>query len=379
MAVDLIGNLVFFPRLFKKKGAIDPDKIKEILIIRTAYIGDVVMTLPILKPLKDRFFNARISFLTSTRAKGVLENNPYLDDIITYDPFWFYSSSMKDYLSFIREIKKFSFDLIIEARGDIRELLFLVFPLNARFKVSYDVGGGGYILTHRVPYKGLSHKVEYHLDIARYLGCEINGIEWGIYLTEDEDRKAAELLLKEGADFDKPIIAIHPGARKGLKCWSTERFARIADTLIEKHGVSLVITGAAEEIPLAEDVKRMMKNDCVCLAGKTTLREMAAVLKRCSLFICNDSSPMHIAAALNIPSIAIFGPSKSAETAPYGNQHIVIEKDFPCRYRCDEDICHFVNHHQCMKDISIDNVISAIEKMALSWTRERDNALLNNL
>ena len=373
---DLVGNMIFAPsRLFRKKGEIKPDDVREILVIRTAYIGDVVMTIPILRPLKERYPLAKISFLTSTKAGEVLENNPYVDDIITFDPFWFYPSQINEYLKFIRRLKGKTFDLVIEARGDIRELLFLVFPLNARFKVSYDVGGGGYFLTHSVPYKALRHKVEYHLDIARYLGCEINGVEWEIYLTDDENKKAADLLLSGGADIDKPLIAIHPGARKELKCWPAERFARVADSLIEKYGVSLVITGTSEEIPLAENVKKMMINDCVCLAGKTTLREMAAVIKRCNLFICNDSSPMHIAAALNIPTIAIFGPSKSVETSPYGAEHIVIEKEFPCRYRCDEDICHFVNHHQCMKDISVDDVVTATEKMALSWTNEWDGAL----
>ncbi len=369
---DLVGNMIFFAsRLFRKREEIKPEDVREILVIRTAYIGDVVMTIPILKPLKERFPSARISFLTSTRAKEVLENNPYLDDIITYDPFWFYSSSMKDYLSFIREIKKFFFDLIIEARGDIRELLFLVWPLNARFKVSYDVGGGGYILTHRVPYKGLGHKVEYHLDIARYLGCRIDGIEWGIYLSENEDKRAFELLLKEGVDFNKPIIAVHPGGRKKLKCWSAEGFARVADILIERYGVSLIITGADEEKSITREVRDNMENKCIDLTGKTSLREMAGALKRCSLFICNDSSPMHIAAALNVPTIAIFGPSKSIETAPYGAHHIVVEKDFPCRYRCDEDICQFVNYHQCMKDITANDLISAIEKMVPLWINDK--------
>lgn len=375
---DLIGNMIFFPsRLLKKRGEIRREEVREILVIRTAYIGDVVMTVPVLKPLKERFPDARISFLTSRRAGEILENNPYLDEIITYDPFWFYPSHRKDYLEFIGRLRKKSFDLVIEARADIREILFLVWPIKAKFKVSYDVGGGGYLLTNIVPYKGLSHKVEYHLDIARYLGCKIDGMEWGIYLSEEEDKRAAGLLLEEGVDFNRPIVAIHPGARKELKCWSTEGFAQVADILIERYGVSLIMTGSADEAPIAREVRGTMKNKCVDLTGKTTLREMAGVITKCSLFICNDSSPMHIAAALNIPTVAIFGPSKSIETAPYGNQHIVVEKDFPCRHRCDEDICHFVNHHQCMKDISDDNVISAIEKMAPIWIGDKAQLYIN--
>ncbi len=195
MAADLVGKALFSPKLlFTKKKEISQERIKEILIIRTAYIGDVMMTVPILKPLKNRFPDAKISFLTSIGAKEILENNPYIDELITYNPFWFYSSTKKKYLKFIKGLRGRIFDLVIEARGDIRELLFLVWPLKARYKVSYDVGGGGYFLTHVVPYNGLDHKVRYHLDMVRFLGCETSNIEWDVYLTEDEKVGIADIL-----------------------------------------------------------------------------------------------------------------------------------------------------------------------------------------
>src|SRR3989344_5494937 len=205
IAADLVGNLIFFPRLFKKAEEIKPEEIQEILVIRTAYIGDVIMTIPILKPLKERFPDSRISFLTSIKAKEILKNNPYIDKIITYNPFWFYHSGKKEYFEFIRMLRKRPFDLIIETRGDIRDILLLVWPLKTRFKVGYNIGGGGYLLTHVVPYKGTIHKVEYHLNIAKYLGCEINkDVEWGIYLTGDEKKRVKEILEGEGGSPDRP-------------------------------------------------------------------------------------------------------------------------------------------------------------------------------
>lgn len=365
MAADAIGSLLFFPlRLFKKQTEIKPEEIKDILVIRTAYIGDVIMTLPMLKPLKQRFPDAKISFLTANRAADVLRNNPYVDEIITYDPFWFYPSGKKEYFGFIKDFRKTRFDLAIEARGDIRDILFLLWPLKARFKVSYDVGGGGYLLTHRVPYRGLQHKVLYHLDIARYLGCDIaDDIEWGMYLTSDEKKRAGEILAQQGIDFSKPLIALHPGARKELKCWSAEGYARAADFIISEMNGTVLLTGAPNEAELVKRVAGMMKHKPVILAGKTSLRELAGIISQCSLFICNDSSPMHIAAAMKTPTVAVFGPSKSIETAPYGEGHIVVEKDFPCRYACDEDVCHFKSHHQCMKDIYVDDAIVAVKKI----------------
>lgn len=362
MAADFIGNIIFLPILFKKKEEIEPDGIKEILVIRTAYIGDVVMTLPLLKPLRERFKKARISFLTSTKAKDVLENNPYVDEIITYDPFWFYPSKKGEYTGFIRELKKKRFDLVIEARGDIRDIMLLAWPLRARYRVSYGVGGGSFLLTHVVPHEKINHRVDYHLDIARFLGCKVSDVEWRIYLTDDEKKRVEEFLGRKNIDLKKPIIAIHPGSRKELKCWSPEGFAETGDYLSEQ-GYTVILTGAPDEVDLVNKVAGMMKKRPVVLAGKTSLRELAGVIGRCSLFICNDSSPMHIAAAMKIPTVAIFGPSKSIETGPYGKGQIVVEKDFPCRYTCDEDVCNFKNHNQCIKDISVEDVISAVKKV----------------
>ena len=368
IAADFIGNAIFLPRLlFKKREEIWPEEIREILIIRTAYIGDVVMALPLLQPVREMFTNAKISFLTSAKVKEVVENNPYVDEIITYDPFWFYDSRKKGYIDFIKDLRKRSFDLVIETRGDIREIMFLVFPLKARHKVSHNVGGGGCFLSHVVPYNGTVHRVDYHLNIARSLGCKtFDNIEWGIYLTEDEKKRVKEVLKEEGVSPDKPMIALHPGSRKELKCWFPEGYAAVADFVASELGVSVLLTGAPDEVPLVERVKGLMENRSVILAGKTTLRELAGVISHCSLFICNDSAPMHIAAAMKTPTIAIFGPSKSIETGPYGKGHTVIEKDFPCRYRCDEDVCLYKNYNQCIKDISVDDVISAVKKVMLS-------------
>ena len=364
MAADFIGNVLFLPKLFfQKNEEIKTAEIRNILVIRTAYIGDVVMALPLLQPLRERFSNARISFLTSVKAKEVVENNPYIDEIITYDPFWFYNSAKSGYISFIKELRKRSFDLVIETRGDIREILFLIFPLKARFKVSYNVGGGGYFLSHVVPYQGSVHRVEYHLNIARYLGCKIReDIEWEIYLTENEKVRVKEILKESGVSPDRPMIALHPGSRKELKSWSPECYAAVADFIASELGMTVLLTGAPDEVSLVERVKESMKNRPIVLAGKTSLRELAGVISHCLFFICNDSSPMHIAAAMKTPTIAIFGPSKSVETGPYGEGHIVVEKDFPCRRSCDEDKCTNMNRNACIAAITVDDVLQAIEK-----------------
>ncbi|MEK6673897.1 MAG: glycosyltransferase family 9 protein [Nitrospirota bacterium] len=357
---DLIGSVVFLPKfLLRKNEKISPKEIRSILVIRTAYIGDAIMTLPVLRPLRERFTKAKISFLTSAGAADLIANNPWLDEVIAYDPFWFYQSEKGTYLDFINNMRKRYFDLVIEARGDIREFLFILWPLKARYKVSYSIGGGGYFLTHIVPYRGLKHKVEYHLDIARHLGCSAEGAEWGIYLTEDEKKGIRDLINSAG--IRKPFVCVHPGARLPLKMWMPERYALLCDGIIKRFSLPVVLLGASGEIKAIDDIIRHMEDKPVSLAGRLSLRELAGVIAESSLLICNDSSPMHIAAAMKTPVVAIFGPSKSRETAPYGNVNRVVEKDFPCRYSCDENTCRHKRFHSCMREVSVDDVSNAVE------------------
>jgi len=362
---DGIGHVLFsWQRLFRTRGAIRSEAIKNILVIRTAYIGDVVMTLPILKPLRELFPGARISFLTATGAVEVLKNNPLVDEVIAYDPFWFYPSSMRAYGKFIQQMRKRAFDLVIEARADIRDILLLAWPLKARYRLSYDVGGGGYLLTHVVPYPGLQHKVEYHLDLVRYLGYRGNGLEWGIYLSDTEQHRISAIIAEHG--IGQPFIAVHPGSRLPLKRWPVQRYGALCDGLIEKSGMPVIVFGAGSEKALVAEMASCMKRKPVTLAGALSLREMAGMLARAALFICNDSAPMHLAAAVKTPTVAIFGPSKSVETRPYGEGHCVVEKEFPCRSACDENTCRYERHNACMEDLFVDDVFHAAEELLRS-------------
>lgn len=365
VVADIIGNVVFFPKkLFQKREKIGQD-IREILLIRTAYIGDVIMTLPILKPLKKLYPNARITFLTGTKAAAVLENNPYIDKILTYDAFWFYSKGFKeainDYWRFLKVLRSKPYDLVIEARADIRDILLLAYLSKGRYRVSYKIGGGGYLLTHVVPFKKIKHRIDYHLDIVKFLGASVDRVEWDINLSPEEEGTAETLLSQEGVTRSDLLIGIHPGGRKGLKCWPYDRFAQVADYLISEYVAKIIFTGSIYERGLIEDIIKDMNHKAVNLAGETDLRLLAGLIERFNLFICNDSATLHIASAMKTPTVTIFGPSKSKETGPYGNIHKVVEKDFPCRYRCDENICRHKVYNECMVAITPGDVCNAVK------------------
>jgi len=358
---DLVGHVLFFPfRFFVEPAPIRPNAVGRILLIRTAYLGDVIMTLPILKPLKERFPKASVTVLTSSGGREILQNNPYVDDVIVYEPFWFYPSRFRGYLTFLSGFRKRSFDLVIEARADIRDILFLVLPARSKAKLSYAVGGGRYILTHVAPYERRKHKVDYHLDLVRYLGGRTDSIQWGIWLTEAEKEDVAQLLRKSGVS--EPYFCVHPGGRLPLKRWPSDRWAILCDRMIDRFQLPLLLLSAGTEIGLVREITGLMRNRPIILAGETTIRQLSGVIAQASLLVCNDSAPMHIAAALGTPTVAIFGPSKSIETGPYGKNHVIVEKEFACRPTCDESRCTNKHHHACMESISVEDVFHVVEK-----------------
>jgi lipopolysaccharide heptosyltransferase III len=364
-AADLVGRALFLPaRLIRRSRRIQADQVRNILVVRTAYIGDVVMTIPVLKPLRELFPDARISFLTAAGAAEVLKNNPFVDEVIPYDAFWFYATSVGAYRTFMRTMRERSFDLVIEARADIRDILLLARRFRARYRLSYGVGGGGYLLTHVVPYPGLKHKVEYHLDLVRFLGYRGTALEWGVYLSSEERKRVSEIMAENG--IGRSFIAVHPGSRLPLKRWPVKRYGALCDELTEKYGMPAIVFGAGSEKALVAEMASGMKRRPVTLAGSLSLREMAGMLGRAALFICNDSAPMHLAAAMKTPTVAIFGPSKSAETRPYGEGHRVVEKEFACRHACDENTCRYERYNACMEDISVDEVLHAAEELLRS-------------
>jgi len=360
--VDFVGAAATLPfRLFRARKPVEPESVRSILIIREAYLGDVVMALPMLAPLRRRFPGAKITFLTSESARPVLETNPHVDEVLTYDAFWFYPEPWNAYPEFFRRHRRRAFDLVIEVRGDIRDILLLARPPKSRHRVGYGIGGGAWMLTDVVPFRKVSHKVEFHLDIARYLGCGCGDFEWGFYFRPDELSAARGILKSRG--IDGPFLAAHPGSRMPLKRWPSEKCAELYDRLLQETGYPLVVFGSVAEKPFVSDVLGKMSGKPVDLSGHLGVRQLAAAFSLARVLVCNDSAPMHLAACAGTPTVALFGPSVSAETGPWGKSHRVVEKDFACRPGCDENTCRHREHQACMRAIGVDEVFDAVAEV----------------
>ncbi len=325
---------------------------KNILIIKPSSLGDVVHTLPTLKALRNRFPGARLTWVINRELSGLLEGNPYLNEIIPFE------RRYTGFYTFARGLSMKGFDLVIDLQGLLRSGL-IGFLSGAKKRIGFANGRefSPLFYTDAVPVSTMEmHAVDRYLLIAEYLGAKTEDRDFTIDFSNEEDWLGR--LIKEKAREQKILIAINPSGRWTTKRWPVEKFAALTDLINKKQGASVILIGGAGDIGLAEEVEAKVKTEVINMAGRTTLKQLAALLSKVSLLITNDSGPMHIAATLGTPVIALFGPTDPRRTGPYGKGHTIIRKGIPCS-PCFKKRCH---SPICMDEISVDEVFKAIEE-----------------
>jgi len=322
----------------------------SVLIILIAGIGDLILASKSLRAIKNGNPDADIHLLTSTEAFPIASNFPYIDRV------WAFpirelrkrKAYIFDVLRLVRELRKIDFDLIVNLyrifswRGAIRlGLLFL--SLKARVKIGHNHKGFGLFVDRKVPPELLRarHFADAMMEIALAADGipDAKGIEvfWG----RDSEIKWGHLFL----NTDSVRIAINPGADKPNKRWAPERYALVADHLVKRPGVEIIILGGPGEEGVAGKIQAGMENKVINLAGKLTLNDLVYIISRLDLLLTNDSGPMHIAAALKIPVVAIFGPEDPRLFGPYTSSDMcrILFKDIDCRpcknKNCQRPLC----------------------------------------
>ena len=317
--------------------------VKKILVITLTNIGDVVLTTPVIGILKREFPDARLSVMLGPRARGLLEGAPGID-LIVYDK----RGSAKQKSRLLFRLRRQRYDLVVDLRNTIFPLL-----IGARYKTG---------LFSRVP-PDIVHMKERHLYKLSSLGMSVEEAPFFIWITEDDFSRARKLINSSRLDRGNKLVAISPGARSNLKRWLANGFAEIADGLIEEERVEIIMLGDSEDKPLIRKIIQTMRHKPIDLSGRTSLREAAALLKKCALHITNDSAPMHIGAALNVPTLAIFGPTDWHKYGPAGNQDVILHSTLDCS-PCERAECRY--NHECMKSVFPEQVYRAARQMLIS-------------
>ncbi len=344
----------------KRSMSQDPTRI---LLIRADYIGDVLLITHTLPAIRKRFPHAEITCLVSPGGAAFIETNPYVDRVLTYSPPWFFKKSraqaLREYIDIFKTIGRLHFDLAADYRGDVRNIALLMVAPGIPQRVSFAASGGFYLLSKIVPFEHGLREALYHTQVARALGADVseNAVP-EVYPTVDDEAVVRAFQEKHKLDGSVPVVIIHPGARKSVRLWPAERYAAVARALMEHKGAQVVLIGAPAERARIDAVNSHLENPATVAVGEiNSLRQLAVLLKNSDLYIGVSSGPSHLAGAVGLDSVLLFGPETIAQWEPLGNRHTIIQHPFPC-CPCTQTDCPHLPHH-CIDAITVDEVVAA--------------------
>jgi heptosyltransferase II len=352
-----------------------PHKIERIVVRGTNWVGDAAMTVPALRNLRRLFPNSQITLATRSSASGLFSEAEFLDDLLVHE-----GSGLRSVVRQVREWRRRNFDLAILLPNSL-ETALVAYLAGVPLRIGYATDGRQRLLTHPLDlpeWRSSQHEVFYYLNIIARLEWLVNREQTFLNTQPDaslevaQPRKVAALDLLRGQGITgvgeiagltdgHPLIAICPGSiNSRAKRWPAERFAALADRLIEECGADVLLIGSAAEEEVSLEVSGRMHNNPVMLTGKTELSQLIAVLSLVDLLVTNDTGPAHIAAGLGRPTLVIFGPTNPLTTRPFSPVAEIVRSApdcAPCMLRdCPID-------HRCMTAIQPDEVFERARVM----------------
>ncbi|MCP4348911.1 MAG: lipopolysaccharide heptosyltransferase II [Desulfobacterales bacterium] len=320
------------------------------------------MTTPAVRAIRKNFPHAEISILAKPWVAPVFQNSSRTDHVLLYDGNGKHKG-LAGKIKLAKELRKYRFDAAILLQNAFEAALITCLAGIPR-RIGYNTDARTLLLTHAVPCTSeikRIHQTGYYLEILRGAGLHAEGQELELEISEKDCNLAGEILRHNGLSQEDRIVGINPGATYGTaKRWFPERYADVCSRLQETFGVRIAVFGAPGEEGLGEQISKRVGKHCINLCGKTGLGSAMALIGMCSLFITNDSGLMHVAAALDIPQIAIFGPTDHETTSPFSTRSHILKIPASCspclKPECPED-------HRCMKDITVDMVYNLAESL----------------
>ena len=327
--------------------------IDRILISRLRFMGDVILTTPLLHIVRNLYPQAHITYLAETPYHTLLQNHPDVDRLLT-----FRRSSQLDQIKILFTLLNEPFDLAIDLFGNPRSGL-QCFLSGASIRIGGDFKIRRRFYTHRIQDDGQRKTaIDFHLQYLQPLGpISQPAVAPYIVVTEMERKWAAAFLEEQGRNRKKKLVGIHPGATWPAKMWLADRFAATASQLTADPNIQLLFTSGPGEIDRVQSIRSTV-NTPTLLASDLSLRQLAAVLQQVDVFVSNDCGPLHLAPAVNTRVVGIFGPGEPDIWFPYDPKqgHRLVYHQIDCS-QCHRDVCEKMD---CMKAISVDQVVDAV-------------------
>ncbi|MFO0840534.1 MAG: lipopolysaccharide heptosyltransferase II [Phycisphaerae bacterium] len=345
------------PRSVQRGAAAAPQRI---LLIKPSSLGDVVHGLPVLAALRAAHPRAHIAWLIGRAFAPLLRGHPLIDELIEFDRRKFGRMLRNplfalEFVRFARALRRRRFDLVIDLQGLFRSGLLAWLsgaPRRVGFAAAREFAWAFYSERVECP-ADARHAVDRNVHLARTLGLAIDRPKFPLALTDGE-RQCTAALADTG-----PFVAVLPGARWTTKRWPASSFAALIDRIHAEDGRRCVMIGGPDDRELADEITRGCANPPLNLVGATTLRQAAVLIERSLGVICVDSGPMHIAAALNKPIVALFGPTDPARTGPYSSSAEVVTHPVDCA-PCLSRSCRFA-HQNCLRELSVEAVYRIVK------------------
>ena len=319
----------------------------KVLLIRLSSLGDIVLTTPTIRAVRANFPDAYLAMLVAKQSADVLRENPNLDEIITFDRLA-KDKDTGEMWRIIRLLRERKFTLAIDLQRKFRTEM-LMYLSGAAERV-----GKGWLCTTRVPERGNKHATSHYFDLLHAVGIPAEDPKLELFLAESEREDAVQRLKTAGVVDARLKVGLFPGAGWKLREWMPERFAAIGDRLVQHFNADVLIFGGQQESELVCRVANLMHTRVIPFAGNLQIRQLAACIEQCDLFVTNDTGPMHIAAAVGTPTVSLFGPGNHIRFQPLGALHETIRHAVPCS-PCKQftDTC---KDNICMKGIGVDEV-----------------------
>jgi len=330
----------------------DKSSVKNILIITLSNLGDIILTTPVLTKLHEEFPDAKIDVITGSVGKVIFNAHPAVREIIPDKR----SRNFADRLGQVLQLRKRRYDVAVDLKNSL-----IPYLIGARFHTRLNLWQGAN-----------RHKKEEHL-------LKLSGLRVGSFQPEDlsymldaeffvpilpEDKKYIDDLMSQD-DQEKKIVVINAGAKSPLKRWGADKYAHLADMLIRDFGCRIFLTGTEEDIETVKRVTSSMRETATDLCCKTSVGALAELMRRSSLVVTNDSAPLHVASAVNAPTIAIFGPFDEKKYGPLSVRSVTVKPHhFKCR-PCNKPSCEKNLDDGCISTVEVEDVFLAAKKMLL--------------
>jgi heptosyltransferase-2 len=347
----------------------DFGKSRKILIRGTNWVGDAVISIPAMREIRRLFPDAHISLLVRPWVQDIYSAVDFVDEILQYDKHGIHQG-LAGFRTLIGDLRNRRFDLAILLQNAF-EAALIAWCARIPRRIGYARDARSLLLTNACkidPAVRQVHQAYYYLGILSGLGlleqrlweCQDYSLNISIGIREADQRAARKILRSGGIAEEQVVVGINPGAYYGeAKRWFPDCYAGVADALAARYGARIVLFGSSTDLPVVEEVAAHMQHPSLVLAGRTTLGQLIALIKECHLLITNDSGPMHLAAALDVPQLALFGSTSEIATGPLSLNATVIKHPVECNpcflRKCPTDF-------RCMKGISTQQVLEAAEE-----------------